>query len=526
MSKTIGFLALSHCLFLMACTGKTLVDAENGDADPTTTSDGASDAPVGDGATGQGASAGRDGASAVDGSGGIDGSAGASASGGAAGTGGRGGAAGTGNSGAAGTGGNVGAVGTGGTGGVAGTAGNGGAAGTGGHGGIAGTGADGGAVDGSAGKAGNGGSGGASGQGGTSGAGGIAGGADADASGGGAGTGGQDGSAGTGVDSGAGGANADAGRPDAGDGSAPPDGPMACEKALYGDILDPGEVYLAGSIIESACYTRALAHWSCPNVAATGFDCYFDGNSSTGGRLTAFVRPTDGRLIYTNPGTELFVREFHCDNCPYDPNLGYPNSPLVNDPTLPKDCELAQGEPRFLVAPTGVVLYYCFATQTWRDSGGHYIYAGEPTDPLLHVGYGNMGLTATRIVDLATGNAVPVVGFGDPLSARAIRAVPPDKFWIANMIDYATQNVELWEIDAAGMAQRVSQYAAMPAEATYIDGWGRLDKDGAFFQIARVENTNHDIIVRRDRQGSSKIVYTDATGPLVKIHISGLITGP
>ena len=423
MGKTIGLLALSHCLLVFACGGRNRVDAENRDPDPTVMRDGAADA-----------------------------------------------------SGAAG----------------------------------------------SAGRAGNGGGGGASGEGGR---GGIAGGAGANGTGGATGTSGRGGVAGTGGDSGAADAGVDAGRADTGDASVPPDGPPTCERALYGDILDPGEVYLAGTLSEGACYRSALAHWSCPNAAVAGFDCYFEGNATGGTRPTSYVRPTDGRLIYTNSATESFIREFHCDNCPYNASKGYPQTPLANDTILPKDCELDQVYAGFFVSPTGVVLYYCPATRTWRDNGGQYTYV-ESNDPLLHLGYGNLALTAARIVDLGSGNAVPIVGFGGAQSAVAIRAVRPDKFWVAQALDTLGQRVDLWEIDGAGMSRRVLEYAAAPAYATRLDRLGRLDKNGAFFQIGRGQGTFEDIIVRRDMQGSSAVVYTEATNPVVKIHISGLITGP
>jgi len=35
-----------------------------------------------------------------------------------------------------------------------------------------------------------------------------------------------------------------------------------------------------------------------------------------------------------------------------------------------------------------------------------------------------------------------------------------------------------------------------------------------------------DIIVRRELSGASQTVFDEAANPLVKIHISGLVTGP
>ena len=49
---------------------------------------------------------------------------------------------------------------------------------------------------------------------------------------------------------------------------------------------------------------------------------------------------------------------------------------------------------------------------------------------------------------------------------------------------------------------------------------------GALLQIASGPMVLEDTIVRRQVQGSSQVVYDEATMPLVKIHISYLITGP
>src|SRR5687767_10680186 len=141
--------------------------------------------------------------------------------------------------------------------------------------------------------------------------------AGAGASGGNGGNGGMDGGSGA---SGSGGA---AGGDDAGDASCPStDASPPCEKALTSDIFDPGEVYLGGG----SC--RAVAHVSCPNVAAMGFGCAADRNS--------YIRPTDGRLLYRYPN-EPGVREFHMDGClrvAGAANDPFPPTPTANDPLL------------------------------------------------------------------------------------------------------------------------------------------------------------------------------------------------
>ena len=304
-----------------------------------------------------------------------------------------------------------------------------------------------------------------------------------------------------------------------------------CEKALTGDVLDPGEVYLAGTLVEGAC-RDALAHWACPNDAVVGFGCYFDGNGAANDTSTAplgtYVRPTDGRVVYTNTFEE-FVREFHCDSCPYDTSKPYPTSPLTNDRLLPNDCKLDDVRPKFLVSPEGFVFFYCVDSKSWRDNGGQHVYMGETGDsgggdPLVHLGYANLALTKTRVIDLASGIGPAITGL--PVRrTNAVRAVSPDKFWLVLGDDPINQ--ELWEIDRAGAAKRLAQYATPTDDTAPVGPRGRLDKTGAFFQLARrMGDPLEDLILRRDIFGKSERVYSEITSPLVRIHGSGLITGP
>ncbi|WP_233561876.1 hypothetical protein [Sorangium cellulosum] len=49
---------------------------------------------------------------------------------------------------------------------------------------------------------------------------------------------------------------------------------------------------------------------------------------------------------------------------------------------------------------------------------------------------------------------------------------------------------------------------------------------GALLQLGQGPMVLQDVIVRREIGGSSVVVYDEADGPLVQIHISGLVTGP
>ena len=77
-------------------------------------------------------------------------------------------------------------------------------------------------------------------------------------------------------------------------------GTAECTTPLTSDVFDPANIYLAGTLQEGACYRDAIASWTCPSTAVTGFSCDFDNNSTGAERTSAQIRPSDGRLLYAN----------------------------------------------------------------------------------------------------------------------------------------------------------------------------------------------------------------------------------
>ena len=57
-------------------------------------------------------------------------------------------------------------------------------------------------------------------------------------------------------------------------------------------------------------------------------------------------------------------------------------------------------------------------------------------------------------------------------------------------------------------------------------GSARLDSSGNLFQEGYGPATFEDVVIYRGLNGFSEVVYTEATNPAVKLHISSLITGP
>lgn len=289
--------------------------------------------------------------------------------------------------------------------------------------------------------------------------------------------------------------------------------PPTCDgDLLTADLLKQHEVYIAGTLSEGACYRSVVSHWSTPNDAVGGFDCYFDGDH-------ARIRPTDGRLLYSMV-FEGLLREFHCDSCPIQ-IMDYPDTPLNNDVVLstpacdPRDTTQME----FLLTPDGGHLYRCTQFENiWYDDEGDVAYESAD-DPLLHIGRCGIGLTEQAIVDLESGAKTPIDGL--PLGApMTIRTAPEGGFWVVK----TPEQPELWHVRPDGVAVSLGVFPQLPPDFQAANGV--LDGCGALYQISTGPEVFVDLIVQRTLGGATEVVYSEESDPLVKLHISYLMTGP
>ncbi|MGK4002104.1 hypothetical protein WMF31_05735 [Sorangium sp. So ce1036] len=343
------------------------------------------------------------------------------------------------------------------------------------------------------------------------------------------GSGGNGGNGGNGGDSGgSGGSGGNGGSGSGSGGGGAPDCTGAAVEVV-GDVFDPAQVYLVGTLDEAArCGRDAVAHWSSPGSAVVGFDCLFDERS-------ARIRPTDGRLLYSNV-FEGMLREFHCDGCLHTGGA-YPLVPLANDPVSPTPpCTPASltSLGGFLVSPAGIVLHGCRSggtldATTWYDQSGAVVYA-DPDNPLRHLGHGDLALAERSVVHLATSVSLPLVGLPDDRPIHTVRATPPDRFLLVLEAERSTDDgssQELWEVDGGGKATRLGAFPPLPAAAEQVSAHtSKLDACGALLQFGGGAGGGEDVIVRRELGGSSEVVYTEAADPMVKIRVSSLLTGP
>lgn len=279
-----------------------------------------------------------------------------------------------------------------------------------------------------------------------------------------------------------------------------------------------GEVYLAGTLSEGACYLDAIALVEAPNRGLVGFDCYFD-------ERIAVIDPIRSVLLYMNVFEDV-LREFRCDDpCVWDEVSGtYPTEPLRNDPILPTSpCDPETNRlTHFLVGPDGSRVHRCFAEEIWYDADGDMRYAGSLN--LLHLGANDYAFAGTHIVDLATGDEIPITGLPatDLLATRASE----DGFLVAFTSPTFDDMPELWEVATDGSAVMVGVYPLQPEKQTTRFG-AELDGSGALYQMSSTIGVAfEDTIVRRSVDGDSEVIYTEADLPIVQIHISDLVTDP
>lgn len=371
---------------------------------------------------------------------------------------------------------------------------------------------------GSAGTGGVSGTGGSVGTGGMSGTGGLGTGG-VSGMGGSAGTGGVSGtggSAGTGGVSGMGGS--------AGTGGVSGTGGVGGASTGLGDVFDPGEVYVAGTVSPGACESNVIMHWSNPNGAVAGTDCYFANNRGK-------IHP-DGRLLLTSSGE---LREFHCDGCPqWYPPLSIPVGWLQNDSLVDTPpCSGILDFHRFAVGVTGEVIHRCVST--WYDADGNELPLTAPFPgriEVLSLGYDDKALTENTlvysIVDVVDGTSTPVTGLprGQIQSARVSS---PDSFWVTFADAPASTTMELWSISHDGVATKLGEFPTAPAGVSGTTTYGglrdsRLDANGHLFSIG-FQDGDH-LVLRRTIAGDVEVVYTEATNPSVRLHGAVLWTGP
>jgi len=273
--------------------------------------------------------------------------------------------------------------------------------------------------------------------------------------------------------------------------------------------LDPKQLYVLGTLEEGSCGRAALAAVSNPNKYAVGFPCGLVPWSAT-------IR--NGKLVYLSndpPG----VFEFQADPTGQSTQY-YPPDPTANDVALKVPCSV--GAAQFLVSPSGRLIYNC-STEVWYDEGGTEVYSGN--EDIQAIADGDMVATTDGVMSLKDGVTVAVPEVS-PL--RVALHAHGNGFHMVVGGNATSDRLSLWSIDGAGTPTKLGDYPTPPAHVTGSATVSPLLTADDTLVESGLDSTSPtvDLIFRLRVDGTSEVIYTEATNPVVKLHISQLVVAP
>ncbi|HET7543943.1 MAG TPA: hypothetical protein VFK05_28925 [Polyangiaceae bacterium] len=287
--------------------------------------------------------------------------------------------------------------------------------------------------------------------------------------------------------------------------------------------LDPNEIYIFGTLREGSAGYNALAHWSSPNQYTLGFDAGIDDRS---------VQIWKGQLVYRltlAQGIRIFQPELTTTLQADD--LDYPRDPARNDPILKTPPCLAEddGPVTFLTSPDDRLIYQC-PDMAWYEDGEKVIESMDASEGrLLALGYDGLVLADATfgefaVMKLADGqrhilDAANAPHVHDAIAYRTAK----DGFHVVVPSKTGNPTPELWLLTPDASASRIGTYPYPVDGITEYEYNGVLSGKDELFEPGY--DAGNDMILVRDLSGTSKIVYTEATDPRVKMHASWIFSG-
>ena len=277
-------------------------------------------------------------------------------------------------------------------------------------------------------------------------------------------------------------------------------------------LFDPAEVYILGEPFVGQ--SRIVVPWSTPNnwVGAV----YMGSEPKIG----------LGSLIYWHilPNGRRYLRRMVPDTPVLDPRSGTQFfdglATTRNDDFVPTSaCANQNGHVfQFGIHADGTVAFNCFTfdpnlprpdIEQWYFTDGSPDFYGGSTLPLL----GPPGFALTRQGNIATSSSAIPLSLIPPGSFLTGRG-DPNGFRVAYG-DMGTGLIELYSVDLTGDVSLVSAYP--PRLADHALSFGNrptMAENGDIYYVTnRVGNTNDRIVVRRQVNGTTEVVYDQSVGP-------------
>jgi hypothetical protein len=288
---------------------------------------------------------------------------------------------------------------------------------------------------------------------------------------------------------------------------------------LLSSTFDPAEVYIHGTLAEGACNRDAVAHWSTPNSALTGFPCDY---------LSMQVDPHRGRLVVLvnlGPGADLY------DFVPDGDGLGlYPQKPEINDVPIPTLC---LDPANFFTDPAGgELVYLCSDADNLCTTGGCPYYYESGAEYAVPEGYylvhrGLHGADLLRTVGTPSEETLTIRdrdGALHPVTQELdtwIFRAHEEGFWAL------VSGNERWNIALDGTVSLDGVYPDPPPASRNL-GSGAFEASGALIRMGVSTGDPVEDQIFRSELGDveAEVVYTEAGNPLVKLHASEFFTGP
>lgn len=318
--------------------------------------------------------------------------------------------------------------------------------------------------------------------------------------------------------------------PDAG--SDVPDGEIDAGPDVTPATFDPERVYLLGTFAEGSCGRDALEDFDPRTRAVAGFSC---------SASVPLLRP-DGSMVYrlSDLGAD-HLRRFVPDRWTIDRDerLEYPDIPELNDPRIDTpECASVEG---FAVLPDdGTVVYRCrdcapgvSCEGRWYREGGSDFALPEDTT-VFWLGYGGYALVggprAGYQLSLAHDGALvadvvtELSDFGEfhpyVLDVRA-----SDAGFLVLTIE--GERLTLFEVDETAAVTLVGAYPLVPDDLDDARNCLVAGDRALYCQARRRTVSGEDLVLRFELGASApEIVHDEADEPLVRQHISYLVTGP